>query len=112
MVAELGDNNVSKTPREFPRTLFSVAFHVQPIHEHAPGAIRAMSVDISQGGLGALVQGSLHVGEKVRIELPIAGRTIKTDAIVRHSSALRSGFQFLELTKNDRQDIKKLSGRA
>jgi len=97
--------------RKFPRALFSVPFQLHPLSSASP-PIRAISVDISQGGIGALVQGSLHVGETVEIELSLAGRELKTPAVVRYTSPVRSGFQFVNLGNDERQQITRLVGRA
>ena len=98
--------------REFPRALFSVPFQLHPLTSPDRHPIRAISVDISQGGIGALVQGSLHVGETVEIELSLAGHRLKAPAIVRYTSPVRCGFQFLNLGKDERQRITRLVGRA
>ena len=64
-----------------------------------------MTLDISEGGMGAMLQSAAPVGEKVQIQLPIREREIKTTAVVRHSASGRSGFQFLGLSEEDRKSI-------
>ena len=96
--------------RKHPRSLFSVPFELRPLTEPAPYALHAISLDISEGGIGALVQGNLHVGETFQVELPLPGRTVRVAAIVRHTSALRSGFEFLRLCEGDRRQITRVAG--
>jgi len=91
--------------RRFPRALFSAPLTLRGL---APGGIRTsrgISLDISEGGLGALVQGALRVGETVEIDLPLPGHVLNAVAIVRHTSTMRSGFEFLGLTPEERAEI-------
>jgi hypothetical protein len=81
------------------------------LHHLVPGGVRfthGMSLDISEGGLGALVQGGLRVGETVSLALELPYYDLKAVAIVRHSSTARSGFEFVGLTSDERQRIASL----
>ena len=60
-------------------------------------AARAVSV--------ALVQSRLQTGETVRIDFPLGMTGLSTVAIVRYSSKLRSGFEFVGLTLEERGQI-------
>jgi len=71
-----------------------------------------MSLDISEGGLGAIVQGDLRVGEMVKIDVPIPECPLTAVVIVRHSSSVRSGFEFLGLTAEERRQIANAIGRS
>ena len=93
--------------RRCPRTLFSVPIR---LHHLIPGGIsttRGITLDISEGGLGALVQGDLRLGEAVEIDLQLPGNSLSTVAIVRHTSNVRSGFEFLGMTPEERLQITK-----
>jgi hypothetical protein len=68
-----------------------------------------MSVDISEGGMGAIVQDDLRVGETVKIDLPLPGGALTMVAIVRHTSSSRSGLEFLGLTPEERLRISRTS---
>jgi c-di-GMP-binding flagellar brake protein YcgR len=73
-----------------------------------PGGVRTtrgMSVDISEGGMAAIVQAGLHVGETVEINLALPVSPLHTLAIVRHVSGSRSGFEFLGLSAEQRHKI-------
>ena len=98
--------------REHPRSVFSVPFQLRSLDASMSREVHAISVDISEGGVGALVQGHLDVGEAVQIELPLAGRTLSAIAIVRHTSNRRSGFEFLGLGESDRRQITSVVGAA
>ena len=64
-----------------------------------------MTLDISEGGIGAMLQSTAPVGETVHIQLPIREREIRTTAVVRHTASGRSGFEFLGLSEEDRRSI-------
>jgi hypothetical protein len=95
----------AKSPRRHPRALFSVPV---TLHHLTPGGVqtsRGITLDISQAGLGAMVQGDLRLGETVEIDLPLSERMLNAVAIVRHTSSMRSGFEFLGLTAEERVQI-------
>ena len=91
--------------RRCPRAIFSVPINV---HMLMPGGVRTtrgVSLDISEGGLGALVQSDLKPGDVIEIDLKLPGQELTAIAIVRHSSSERSGFEFLGLTPEERQQL-------
>lgn len=98
--------------RKHVRSLFSIPFELRQLAGPSPHPLHAISLDISEGGIGALVQGNLHVGETVQVDLPLADQTIRVVAVVRHTSVLRSGFEFLQLSDGERRRITKLAGVA
>ncbi|MGA9642279.1 MAG: PilZ domain-containing protein [Terriglobales bacterium] len=71
-----------------------------------------VTLDIGEGGLGAIVCGELRVGEMVKVDIRIAERTLSTVAIVRHSSNVRSGFEFVGLTADERLQIANCMGQS
>lgn len=85
------------------------------LHYLVPGGVRftqGISLDISEGGLGALVKGELRVGDTVSLELRLSDADLKAVAIVRHSLSGRSGFEFLGLTPDEKHQIARLVGTA
>lgn len=96
--------------RRHPRSPYSVPIY---FHGYATGFVRTtrgLSVDISEGGLGALVQGSLRVGEMGAIDVPLPEHVLTTIAIVRHTSDMTSGFEFVGLTAEERSEIQSIAG--
>src|SRR6266568_6927693 len=81
--------------RGHPRAMFSVPLTLRHVANEGFGAVRGISLDISQGGLGAMVQGNLQIGEAVQIDFALGKRRLTTAAIVRHASNVRCGFEFL-----------------
>ena|SRR5271157_6396887 len=96
------------------RALLSVPVNVRRLTGAGIGTTRGISVDISEGGLGALVQGGdgFQVGEAVEIDFQLSEQLLRTVAIVRHTSSIRSGFEFLGLTAEERQQITRVVGQS
>jgi hypothetical protein len=95
-----------------PRALFSVPLTLRHL---AVGGIKVspgISLDISGGGLGAIVRGDLRVGEMVEIEVRMPGYSLSAVAIVRHTADVRSGFEFVGLTPEERQQIADATAHA
>jgi c-di-GMP-binding flagellar brake protein YcgR len=85
--------------------MFSVPVKLRHLANEGFGAVRGISLDISQGGLGAIVQGNLRIGEAVQIDFALDKRRLTTIGIVRHASNERCGFQFLGLKEEERRQI-------
>jgi hypothetical protein len=64
-----------------------------------------MSLDLSEGGFGVLLNGHLNEGETVEVDLPLAQNLAHLIAIVRYSGSDRSGLEFLGLTPEERSEI-------
>lgn len=95
--------------RRHPRALLCVPV---TLHHLIAGGVRTthgISLDISEGGVGALVRGILEVGETVAIELPLPDKTLSAVAIVRHTSHISSGFEFVGLSPEEREQILSIS---
>jgi hypothetical protein len=91
--------------RRAARALFSVPITLLHLMAGGVRKSRGITLDLSESGLGALVQGDLRVGETVEIDLPLPERKLNAVAIVRHTSSVRSGFEFVGLTKEERTNI-------
>lgn len=96
---------VTRPPRRHLRIAFSVPLTV---HHLASGALQrshGISLDLSEGGLGALVESQPSVGDAVEIDIQLPGNPLSAVAIVRHASTARCGFEFLGLTSTERSQI-------
>ena len=98
--------------RRHPRILFSIPCTIRHLIHGGVRSSRAVSLDISESGLGALVEGRLQVGAMVEIELTLPATQLKAVAIVRHTSSVRSGFEFFGLTPEERVHLASIAGRA
>ena len=91
--------------RRHTRFLFSVPVMLRYLLPEGLRTTRGMSVDISEGGMAAVVQAGLHVGETVEVNLALPSSPLHTLAIVRYVAGGRSGFEFLGLTMEQRSKI-------
>lgn len=98
--------------RRYPRNLFSVPIAVRHLCQGGVKTSRGVSLDLSEGGLGAIVQDTVHVGDTVAIDLQIGKQLLTAVAVVRHASSVRSGFEFVGLTPEERLQINNLMGSA
>ena len=91
--------------RRHRRALVSVPFALRHL---LPGGVRTspgITLDISEQGIGALVQCALRVGDTVEIDLKLPGDMLSIVAIVRHTSSVSSGFEFVGLYAEERSQI-------
>src|SRR6266496_6690132 len=58
---------------------------------------QGMTVEISEGGVSAYLQGEFEAGQQVELELDLPTGPLELSAIVRNCLGHRFGFQFLEL---------------
>jgi c-di-GMP-binding flagellar brake protein YcgR len=91
--------------QRYARILFSTPITLQYLTHGGIRRSRGVSLDISEGGLGALVEGSLDAGNTVSLDVKLPNFELKAVAIVRYSSSLRSGFEFVGLTAEERQRL-------
>ena len=98
--------------REHPRALFSVPLKLRHLTPGALLAAHGISLDISEGGLGAIVEGNLRIGEAVEIDLALGKRKWSAVAIVKYTSKARCGFEFQGLNQDERRQIMNLAGKA
>lgn len=107
-VIESDDPGISA--RRHPRTLFSVPIILHHLCRGGVRATRGVSLDLGAGGMGAIVQGDVQVGDTVAIDLQLSEQVLTAVAIVRHSSCVRSGFEFVGLTPEERMQITNVIG--
>jgi c-di-GMP-binding flagellar brake protein YcgR len=94
------------------RILFSIPLTLRHLIHGGVRASRGISLDISQSGIGALVEGGLQVGDTVEIDVQLPDRQLQAVAIVRHTSSIRSGFEFFGLTPAERAHLAAIVGSA
>ena len=104
--------NYARGTQRYPRLLFSTPIRVHHLMTGGIRSSRGVSLDISEGGLGALVESKLEVGDTVGIELNLPEYDLNAVGIVRYTSSVRSGFEFLGLTAEEWQHIANLVGSA
>jgi hypothetical protein len=66
--------------------------------------------ELGQDGIGATLSAELQVGEVVSLEfsIPLAPQVMKLRAVVRYSSGLRCGFEFLVVSTEQRSILREV----
>jgi hypothetical protein len=100
----LGHDNI----RRHARLMFSVPLKIHHLTPRGVRTMRGISLDISKGGIGALVHTKLVVDETVEIDMRLVGSPSIAVAVVRHSSRVVCGFEFLGLNNHEMSHIDRL----
>jgi len=99
---------VVSAKRRHPRYLLSTHLMATPETEQ-PGAEHSRTLDLSESGVGGLFHESWPVGSRVRLEvsLPVEQTPLKVGAIVRHHTGVRYGFEFIEVSLEQRRVLQR-----
>lgn len=82
--------------KPYPRHYFSAPVTTWGLLNSGPQVTHGLTLEISLGGLSAVLCGPPKRGERVSVRLNLLNVAFETLAIVRHSSPARTGFEFLE----------------
>jgi TonB family protein len=79
-----------------------------------PDTLPGRSLNLGEGGVAAVLAGELSPGEAVGIEirLPLRADPLRTRALVRHYDKLRSGMEFVGLSREQQAAIRDWAGTA
>jgi hypothetical protein len=89
-----------QTPRRSIEVPLSVTF--------GSATFRGWSTDVGTGGLGMTVAAEIAVSSELLVEFAVEGRTpIKVRAVVRYRKGFKYGLEFLMITPQDLEAIKK-----
>lgn len=96
--------------RRYPRFALDSRINVRMFHNGEFSNCWGHSTELGQDGIGATLTGKLETGEIVSLEipLPLSPYPLKVRAIVRYTDGLRYGFEFLTLTVNQRDTIRRV----
>ncbi len=97
-----------KIARSFARFAFDIPFAVY-LSETASIPISTGTMrDISLGGVGGMLEEAVGIGQRLWLEfrLPNAADAMRLLSKVRHGSGHRFGFQFLNITPEQRDSIR------
>jgi len=97
--------------RRYPRSIFTAPLTLRHLGAGGVHKLRGITLDVSEGGMGALVQGNLQMGEAVEVDMHLDGQVLNAVAIVRHTSNVRCGFEFLGMTSEERAQITEIISR-
>lgn len=87
---------------------------VTVLRSGVPDTVPGRAINLSEGGVAAVLAGELLPGEAVGVEiqLPLAADSLRTRAVVRHHDKLRSGMEFVGLSEEQRAAILDWAGEA
>ena len=94
--------------RRFRRYSLATPVDVVVLRSGVPESIPGRSIDVSEGGVGAVFAGELLPGQSVGIELrlPNLSLPIQTRAFVRHQAELVCGLEFLGMSTEQKEIIR------
>jgi|SRR5579863_1925431 len=93
-----GDDSRDPIQRRHRRYLLSLPVTLERFPASGPVLTRGRSLDISKGGMTALVCGPPQLGETVLVTLQLPDTPLQSFAIVRHSNSTGSGLEFVDLS--------------
>ncbi len=107
-------SDLSRARRRIPRYPVAVPVDVTVLRSGLPSSIPGRSLDVGEGGVAAVLAAELQTGEWVAVEfqLPSAGYSLQTKAVVRHHNQLRCGLEFLGLSRDQRYMIRRWAAGA
>jgi len=96
--------------RRFPRYRFDVRMQVTVFREGVMTELWGRTNEVGLDGIGATLTGELKAGEVVSLEFPIPLRPLamKVRALVRYGEGLRYGFEFLIVTGEQKESMRRL----
>jgi len=107
------DSSAAKTfvrQRRFTRYPFDARINVTVFRGGVTTILWGRASELGLDGIGATLSGELKDGEVVALEFPIplAPLVMKVRAIVRYSEGLRCGFEFLIVTDEQKETLRRL----
>ncbi len=97
--------------RRYPRYRLEVRVTVTVARPQGRVSLWGRCADISEGGLGCTLAGELLEGESVNLEfmLPLEPQPLKARAVVRHRAGFHYGLEFVLLTPEQEDSIRRLA---
>jgi c-di-GMP-binding flagellar brake protein YcgR len=99
--------NSRRYPRYELETELKAAIHGMEHPRTEQREMRGRSLNINEGGMGGIFVSGWEVGTSVALQfsVPIATNPIKVKGIVRNRTGYRYGFEFTDLTPEERETI-------
>lgn len=105
----LGTSPAYNRNRRFPRHRLDARIQLSVFRDGATVALWGRTSEMGQDGVGATLSAELRVGEVVSMEfpIPVPPYFLKVRAIARYCEGLRCGFEFLIVTENQRETLRR-----
>jgi len=96
--------------RRFPRYRLDARIQLSVFREGVTTSLWGRTSELGQDGVGATLSGELKVGEVVSMEfpIPVPPYFMEVRAITRYSEGLRCGFEFLIVTNEQRDTLRRV----
>lgn len=87
-------------PRRFQRLALTAPVDVVILKSGVPATIPGRAIDVSEGGISTILAAELRPGEPVGVDFRLStfSPPIQARAVIRHSSLMRHGLQFLAMS--------------
>jgi len=97
-------------PRRFARYPADIRIDAQVFRPTGTVSLWGRSSEIGEDGIGGTLTAEVEPGEVVSMEitLPTTKRSMKFRALVRYRIGLRHGFEFLALSREQRNALRRL----
>ncbi len=95
--------------RRFPRYHLDSRIQASVFRDGTTIALWGRTGELSEDGIGATLNAELKVGEVVSLEfsIPVLPHIMKVRAIVRYGHGLRFGFEFLVVSQEQRETLRR-----
>ena len=96
--------------RKYPRYPVDMRIAVQIFRSGETTSLWGRSNELGEDGVGGTLTGELEVGEVVSMELslPLTAYPLKLRALVRYRIGLRHGFEFLAISEQQRDVLRRV----
>ena len=95
--------------RRFSRQRLDARIQMSVFRDGATTSLWGRTNELGQDGVGATLSAELRVGEVVSMEfpIPVPPYFLKVRAIARYCEGLRCGFEFLIVTEDQRETLRR-----
>lgn len=95
--------------RRFTRHRLDARIQMSVFRDGATASLWGRTSELGQDGVGATLSAELKVGEVVSMEFPIPVQPyfMRVRAIARYCEGLRCGFEFLIVTEDQRETLRR-----
>lgn len=102
--------NTLPSPRRFRRFPADIRVSVEVFRPQGSASFWGRSIELGEDGIGATLTGEVEPGEVVSMELslPVASIPLRVRALARYRDGLRHGFEFLALTEENRELLRRV----
>lgn len=96
--------------RRFPRHRLDSRIQLSVFREGTTISLWGRTSELGEDGVGATLSGELKMGEVVSMEfpVPVPPYFLKVRAVVRYSEGLRCGFEFLIVTEEQKETLRRV----